>query len=100
MSRKVLAGGASAALVIALVIIWVVHPKKTIETALNPAPVTVAAPPDPLQARMDGIVTRYRKTIVLLEDEDSLSDTDREDASLVGRIIFQENHQALTTLSD
>src|SRR5580693_2833461 len=99
MSRKVSGAGATAALVIALVVIWIVHPKKTIETARNPAPATVAAPTDPLHARMDDIVTRYRETIVLLED-DSPSDTGREDASLVGRIIFQENHQALTTLSD
>ena len=100
MSRKVIGGGVAAALVIALVVAWIVHPKKTIETVRNPAPATVAAPLDPLHARMDDIVTRYQKTIVLLEGDDSSSDTDREDASLVGRIIFQENHQALTTLSD
>lgn len=100
MSRKAIGVGASAALVIALVVVWIVHPKKTTETVRNPAPATAAAPADPLHARMDKIVTRYRKTIVLLEDDDSLSTADREDASLVGRIIFQENHQALTTLSD
>jgi peptidoglycan/xylan/chitin deacetylase (PgdA/CDA1 family)/uncharacterized caspase-like protein len=50
--------------------------------------------------RTDGIVARYRETIVLLEDEGSLPEADREIASLVGRIIFQENHQTISNLSD
>ena len=65
---------------------------------VSSGPVTV--PSDPLQQRIDGIVARYRQTIVLLEDDNSLPETDRENTSLVGRIIFQENHQALSTLSD
>ena len=46
-----------------------------------------------------GIVARYRKTIVLLEDADSLPEADRDKDSLVGKIIFQENHQAISNLS-
>jgi peptidoglycan/xylan/chitin deacetylase (PgdA/CDA1 family)/uncharacterized caspase-like protein len=52
-----------------------------------------------LPQNLEEIVSRYRKTIVLLEDDASLSDTDRERASLVGKIIFQENHLALELLS-
>ena len=46
-----------------------------------------------------GIVARYRKTIVLLEDDASLPEADRDKDSLVGKIIFQENHQAISNLS-
>lgn len=55
---------------------------------------------DPLAQRLEGIVARYRKTIVLLEEDESLPEPDRERASLVGKIIFQENHQAISSLSD
>jgi peptidoglycan/xylan/chitin deacetylase (PgdA/CDA1 family)/uncharacterized caspase-like protein len=54
---------------------------------------------DPLLERILNIVGRYRKMIVLLESNDSLSDAQRDQASLVGRIIFQENHEALSSLS-
>jgi peptidoglycan/xylan/chitin deacetylase (PgdA/CDA1 family)/uncharacterized caspase-like protein len=49
---------------------------------------------------VESIVARYRKTIVLLEDSDSLPVTDRDKDSLVGKIIFQENHQAISSLSN
>jgi peptidoglycan/xylan/chitin deacetylase (PgdA/CDA1 family)/uncharacterized caspase-like protein len=104
MSRKLVAAGASCALIVALFVLWIVHPKKTAVTVQTPAtptaPGAVRAFADPLQQRIDEIVGRYRKTIVLLEDDDSLPDADRETVSLVGRIIFQENHQAISTLSD
>jgi peptidoglycan/xylan/chitin deacetylase (PgdA/CDA1 family)/uncharacterized caspase-like protein len=47
-----------------------------------------------------GIVARYRKTIVLLDDDDSVPEPDRDKDSLVGKIIFQENHQAISNLSN
>ncbi|PYR28262.1 MAG: polysaccharide deacetylase, partial [Acidobacteria bacterium] len=49
---------------------------------------------------VDSIVERYRKTIILLEDDESRASADREQASLVGKIIFQENHQAISELSN
>jgi peptidoglycan/xylan/chitin deacetylase (PgdA/CDA1 family)/uncharacterized caspase-like protein len=58
-----------------------------------------AAPPDAMSQSVAGIVARYRKTIVLLEDDDSLPEGDRDKDSLVGKIIFQENHQAISDLS-
>jgi hypothetical protein len=57
------------------------------------------APPDAMSQTVDAIVARYRKTIVLLADDNSLPEAEREKASLVGKIIFQENHQALSNLS-
>jgi peptidoglycan/xylan/chitin deacetylase (PgdA/CDA1 family)/uncharacterized caspase-like protein len=65
--------------------------------AIQPAAVEI--PVEQLPANLEAIVARYRKTIVLLEDEASLSDTDRERASLIGKIIFQENHEAISNLS-
>jgi hypothetical protein len=100
MPRKVVIAGVYSALICALFVLWMIRPKKTAVTVRNSAPAPVATPPDPLQQRIDGIVARYRKTIVLLEDDDSLPETDRENASLVGRIIFQENHQDISALSD
>jgi peptidoglycan/xylan/chitin deacetylase (PgdA/CDA1 family)/tetratricopeptide (TPR) repeat protein len=67
------------------------------------APAAKAEPeaaPDAMSMRVDRIVARYRKTIVLLEDDESLPEAARDKASLVGKIIFQENHQALTVLSN
>jgi peptidoglycan/xylan/chitin deacetylase (PgdA/CDA1 family)/uncharacterized caspase-like protein len=104
MSKKVIAGGISSIVIVALFILWFIQPKETSITVSNPgrnpAPAQATLPPDPLQRRIDEIVARYRKTIILLEDDPSLPETDREDASVVGRIIFQENHQAISTLSD
>jgi peptidoglycan/xylan/chitin deacetylase (PgdA/CDA1 family)/uncharacterized caspase-like protein len=107
MSNKVrvIAAVASSALIIVFVF-WFIQSKTRI-TGRNQgaAPASgssgpAGALPDQLQQQIDGIVARYRQTIVLLADESSLPEADREDASLVGRIIFQENHQALSTLSD
>jgi peptidoglycan/xylan/chitin deacetylase (PgdA/CDA1 family)/tetratricopeptide (TPR) repeat protein len=64
-----------------------------------PKPVT-ARPPDAMSQTVESIVARYRKTIVLLESDESLPEADREKASLVGKIIFQENHQILSNLSN
>jgi peptidoglycan/xylan/chitin deacetylase (PgdA/CDA1 family)/uncharacterized caspase-like protein len=102
MSRKTIAAGAFAALILALASFWIFHPRLSTKKTAAGAPAGAAAnmPPDPLQLRLDEIVARYRKTIVLLEDGDSLPDADRDTASLVGRIIFQENHQAIAGLSD
>src|SRR5579862_9000719 len=98
MSRKHLAaaGAVSAIIVVLIVVWWVVRPfHKNLTVPSAPAAVStpVASPPDLLQQRIDGIVARYRQTIVLLEDDDSRSEADRDSASLVGSIIFQENHQ-------
>jgi peptidoglycan/xylan/chitin deacetylase (PgdA/CDA1 family)/uncharacterized caspase-like protein len=100
MSKRVIGGGVSVAFIIALFVFWRVQPKNAKVTVRNPVPAPVTGPLDPLQQRMDGIVARYRQTIVLLEDDDSRPEADRENASVVGRIIFQENHEAISTLSD
>lgn len=101
MSRKVIATVIPAALVAALLAFWAA--RRPAKTPVGPAKSTITAvnaPPDPMQQRIEPIVDRYRKTIVLLEDDNSLPEADREAASLVGRIIFQENHEAISTLSD
>lgn len=46
------------------------------------------------------IVDAYRKTIVLLESENSLDPDARARAVLVGRLLYQENHQRLTALTE
>jgi peptidoglycan/xylan/chitin deacetylase (PgdA/CDA1 family)/uncharacterized caspase-like protein len=66
-------------------------------SAANVAP---TAPPDAMSQTITGIVARYRKTIVLLDDDDSVPEPDRDKDSLVGKIIFQENHQAISNLSN
>ena len=64
------------------------------------APIATSPPADPLLENVDHIVERYRQTIILLEDDESRAAVDREQASLVGKIIFQENHQAISELSN
>ncbi len=78
------------------VLFWRARPGKT-----PPAPAITAqsTPQDAMSQTVAGIVARYRKTIVLLEDDDSAPETDRDKDSLVGRIIFQENHQSISNLS-
>src|SRR5215470_7086331 len=63
------------------------------------APAT-APPPDAMEQSLNDIVARYRKTIVLLDDDADAQAADRDRASLVGKIIFQENHQAISQLSE
>jgi peptidoglycan/xylan/chitin deacetylase (PgdA/CDA1 family)/uncharacterized caspase-like protein len=53
-----------------------------------------------LPGNLARIVEAYRKTIVLLESENSLDADSRQRAVLVGRLLYQENHQRLTTLTD
>jgi len=67
--------------------------------ALAAAP-AAAPPPDAMELSLNDIVARYRKTIVLLDDDADAQAADRDRASLVGKIIFQENHQAISQLSE
>ncbi len=47
----------------------------------------------------DEIVADYRKIIVLMEDEASLDPVNRERVLMVGKILFQQNHELLAALS-
>ncbi len=104
MSKRVVIAGLFGIVVLVGILFWRTSVSKTppaaIPTSSTANPPQAPATPDAVQRRVDGIVARYRKTIVLLEDEDSLSEADREQASLVGRIIFQENHEAISSLTD
>ena len=89
------------AVVLAGLFFW--RPKNSNPPAVQtsaPAPTPrKAGPADAMSQTVESIVARYRKTIVLLENDESLPEADRDRTSLVGKIIFQENHQALSTLS-
>jgi len=91
-------------LVLAGVLVWVLRTLKTpASQPSSPAAAVNSArsiPPDAMSQSVTAIVARYRKTIVLLEDDDSLPEADRDKDSLVGKIIFQENHQAISNLSN
>jgi len=60
-----------------------------------PAPVT-----RPLTGDIGPIVDAYRSMIVLLESETALEPDLRPRAVLVGRLLFQANHQRLTALTE
>src|SRR6266571_3217530 len=103
MSKRLVIAGACSAVVLVGLLLWRTQTKKTPVTPTPSAPATSAQLPgaaDALQQSVDDIVARYRKTIVLLAEEESLPEADREQASLIGKIIFQENHQAISILSD
>jgi peptidoglycan/xylan/chitin deacetylase (PgdA/CDA1 family)/uncharacterized caspase-like protein len=73
-------------------------------TAASPAPASgqpaPKAPTAPLPAEMTAILEPYRKTIVLLEDGRTLDLADQSRAETAGRLLYQQKHQALSTLSD
>lgn len=46
------------------------------------------------------MVTAYRKLIVLLEDESAVDEAQQARVSVVGKVLFQENHERLSKLSD
>src|SRR5262245_60912678 len=100
--------GACVVVLFAGLLLWLIRTGKSPApaTTVQQSPATAATqaqqatPPDPLLQNIDAIVARYRKTIVLLDETDSLPETDRDQVSLVGKIIFQENHEALSTLSN
>jgi peptidoglycan/xylan/chitin deacetylase (PgdA/CDA1 family)/uncharacterized caspase-like protein len=50
--------------------------------------------------RLDQIVATFRKIIVLTEDADSLDSDTRYRVLTIGRILFQENQEHLSALSD
>src|SRR5262245_8640091 len=103
MSKRIATIGISADVVLVGLLIWIVQakpPRASQHTTPPAAPPPVVPQPDALQQAIQEIVGRYRKTIVLLEDEESLAQAERDQASLVGKIIFQENHQALAGLSN
>ena len=49
----------------------------------------------PLQAELQTILANYRKIIVLLADEQSLSELDRKASGQVGQVLFHENVERL-----
>ncbi len=102
MSGKIAIVGACAIGAAALWL-WVrpqPHPPRPQDSIPAQVAIPAAAPTaDALPQDLQAIVARYRKTIVLLEDEGATSE-DQERASITGKIIFQENHQALSVLSD
>ena len=53
-----------------------------------------------LDPQLAPIVDGYRKVIVLLESETALDADTRQRAVLVGRLIYQENHQLLSSLTE
>src|SRR5262252_8678421 len=78
-------------------------PPSSPHTSTPPAQVAIPADAPTVEAlpqNVEAIVARYRKTIVLLEEGGARTNEDQDRASITGKIIFQENHQALSVLSD
>jgi peptidoglycan/xylan/chitin deacetylase (PgdA/CDA1 family)/uncharacterized caspase-like protein len=101
MSLRNVGIAAALVLIVAVIAGWFFHTRKPSVSAPQPsvAAVPPAPPVDPFEQRLDDIVARYRKMIVLLEDDTDQSD-EHGRISLVGKIIFQENHRGISQLSD
>jgi peptidoglycan/xylan/chitin deacetylase (PgdA/CDA1 family)/TolA-binding protein len=71
-------------------------------TTPSPSTPSAAAPSLPATRAQElaGIVTRYRKNIVLASDQASLDDETRERTTIVGRMIFEQNRHALDELGE
>src|SRR5689334_17493305 len=80
------------------------HPKsswisRTALVAAMACAVTAGAEAASLGTQVDAIVARYRKSIVLLSDQTSLDDEARERSLIVGRMLFEENREAIEELT-
>lgn len=71
------------------------RPQGTPAAASAEAAVKVVDAHAPLQAELQNILANYRKIIVLLADEQSLSELDRKAAGQVGQVLFHENVERL-----
>ncbi|WP_229503069.1 polysaccharide deacetylase family protein [Pseudoduganella guangdongensis] len=60
-------------------------------TAVAAVAAETANPHVPIQAELQSILASYRKIIVLLADEKSMSEPDRKAAAQVGQVLFHEN---------
>lgn len=61
--------------------------------------VTAGAEAASLGTQVDAVVARYRKSIVLLSDQATLDDEARERSLIVGRMLFEENREAIEELT-
>lgn len=61
---------------------------------------SVAAIQNQTTQDLDQIVATYRKIIVLMEDTGSLDEMNRERVTTVGRVLFQQNQDRLSALSE
>jgi peptidoglycan/xylan/chitin deacetylase (PgdA/CDA1 family)/tetratricopeptide (TPR) repeat protein len=81
------------------------EPTATVQAAGTPTDAGATAAPTPAEdtaAReaLAGIVTRYRQNIVLAADQGTLDERTREQVSVVGRMLFEENRHALEALGE
>lgn len=68
-----------------------------ISGAAQPGPANSPAP-EALGQEMDQVVERFRKILVLTENESSLDPVTRERVKIIGRAVFQQNLEYLTSL--
>lgn len=95
LSKPLLAGAGLIALAAAVGALYFkpgTQPRGTPAAASAAAPVEAHAP---LQAEMKEILANYRKIIILLADEQSMSALDRKAAGQVGQLLFHENVERL-----
>jgi peptidoglycan/xylan/chitin deacetylase (PgdA/CDA1 family)/uncharacterized caspase-like protein len=97
--KKLILIAASLVIIIALIALWAWRSRPTGPVGhqkQQPAPVAVNA----FQQELSAMVTAYRKLIVLMEDESAVDEAQQARVSVVGKILFQENHERLSKLSD
>lgn len=94
--KKILISVSLAVLLIAVLVWWFKYPKPRIPQG----PPLVPVSEDTSQKDISEIVNAYRKLIVLLEGESSMDEVPQARASIVGKIIFQENQQRLSQMTD
>ncbi|MBZ5536589.1 MAG: polysaccharide deacetylase family protein [Acidobacteriia bacterium] len=97
--KKIIILSASLAVILILIGVWMWRSKSSKPVALQksqPAPTAE----DAFQRDLSEMVRAYRKLIVLMEDESAVDETQEARVSVVGKILFQENHERLSKLSD
>lgn len=89
-------------LLIAAVVALVAAGAATVALRVKPSTAPVAAAPaaavPAVQPELQALLANYRKIIVLLADEKSLSESERKAANQVGQSLFHENLERLARL--
>ncbi|HSB71995.1 MAG TPA: polysaccharide deacetylase family protein [Candidatus Methylomirabilis sp.] len=83
------------------VTLWISRlPSKPAAGPTTPAQKQATLAADPLAAVLSDILAAYRKIIVLVEGESSLTPADRARVYPVGEFLFDENHARLASLTE
>jgi peptidoglycan/xylan/chitin deacetylase (PgdA/CDA1 family)/uncharacterized caspase-like protein len=100
LKRSSLIGIAAICFLAAIAILFYIFGSHSTQESRPPIPVPTPADTSALQKDLAAAVNNYRKIIILLEDEKSLSQARRDAANIIGRDLFYANQKLLAPLGE